>query len=58
MFDIDAGCFCEYFAYEVAGSMDVEAAGYQRQTELLVHACPSPSKGGGWVLLVFQVFPV
>lgn len=50
MFDIDAGCCCEYFAYEVGW---IHACGssryiaYQRQTELLVRACPSPSKGGG-----------
>lgn len=58
MFDIDAGCFCEYFAYEVGwihGCGSSRYRAYERQAEFLVHACPLPSKGGG-VLLVFQVF--
>lgn len=53
--------FVNILHMKLAGSMDVEAAddiAYQRQTEFLVCACQSPSKGGGGVLLAFQVFPV
>lgn len=49
IFDIDAGCFCEYFAYEVGwihGCGSSRYIDYERQIEFLVRACRSPSKVG------------
>lgn len=49
IFEIDAGCFCDYFAYEVGwihGCGSSRYIAYERQTEFLVRACPSPSKVG------------